>query len=132
MIIADSSIWIDYFNGNENFKTNLLDQKLFDVDVIMLDIIYLEILQGFGRQRDFEQAKEMLDYLPNHRTLVKEVRDLAIYNYRYLRKKGITPRKSIDNIIASYCIRYDIELLENDKDYLPYQQFLGLRCLNKL
>ncbi len=46
-----------------------------------------------------------------------------------LRKRGITVRKTIDSIIATYCIENQISLLHSDKDFMPFAQHLGLHLL---
>ena len=47
-------------------------------------------------------------------------------NYRSLRKKGITTRKTADVIIATFCIDNQIPLLFSDRDFLPFTEYLNL------
>ena len=126
MIIADTSIWIDYFNGVESAYTDFLDNKLNDDLVAVGDLILLEILQGFKKQREYDLAKETLLLLHQHDFLGKDNALTAADNFRILRKKGITIRKTNDVVIASYCISNKIPLLYNDKDFLPFSQHLNL------
>ena len=64
MILVDSSVWIDYFNGNRTWQTNLLNNLLADVPIVMGDLILAEILQGFRSDDDYESAKSYLSDLP--------------------------------------------------------------------
>ncbi len=127
MIVADTSVWIDYFNGILAPHTDQLDEVLGTEMVIIGDIIITELLQGFKNDRNFEQAKEVIESLEYREFVGKQNAIKAADNYRYLRKKGVTVRKTIDVIIATYCIENDIELIHNDKDFDPFEEFLGLK-----
>jgi predicted nucleic acid-binding protein len=126
MIVVDSSVWIDYFNGVDNPYTAKLD-ALLGVELIAIgDIILTEILQGFQSDKDFKTAKFMLLGLAVFDMLGQQNAITAAENYRYLRKKGITIRKTIDCMIATFCIQNDHELLFRDKDFQPFVEHLGL------
>lgn len=127
MLFIDSTVWVDYFNGRITTQTDYLDNTLTSIPVLVGDLILAEVLQGFRQDSDFEQARRALG---KFETVSMVTPDLAIQsarNYRTLRKKGITVRKTIDNLIATYCIENNHELLHNDSDFDPYEQFLGLR-----
>lgn len=126
MIIADTSVWIDYFNGKITPKTDLLDQKLDNDLVAVGDLILLEILQGFKLDKEYQLAKESLLQLEQRTFLGQSLALKAADNFRQLRKKGITIRKTNDVIIASYCIENQIPLLFSDKDFYPFVEHLGL------
>ncbi|GAA4811124.1 ribonuclease VapC [Marinicella pacifica] len=126
MIIADTSIWIDYFNGVDSQFTDALDSGLTDGVIAIGDIIFLEILQGFKSDKDYNLAKKSLSTLERfemfgHNQVLK-----AASNYRKLRKKGITIRKTNDVIIATFCIENKMPLLYLDKDFKPFVRYLGL------
>jgi predicted nucleic acid-binding protein len=126
MIIADTSIWIDYFNGVDSQFTDALDSGLTDGVIAIGDIIFLEILQGFKSDKDYNLAKKSLSTLEQfemfgHNQVLK-----AASNYRKLRKKGITIRKTNDVIIATFCIENKMPLLYLDKDFKPFVRYLGL------
>ena len=127
MILVDSSVWIDYFNGAETTQTTLLDEFLSTDTICIGDIILAEVLQGFRGDQDYKLAKEMLTELPIYQIITPELALIAADNYRILRKKGITVRKSVDNWIATFCIQNKIPLLFSDKDFNPYVEHLGLR-----
>lgn len=126
MILADTGIWIDYFNGVETQYTDRLDQALENGTVVIGDLIYLEILQGFRNDKDFRLAKAALDGLGRCEMLSWEIAKKSAENYRMLRKKGITIRKTADVIIATFCIESKLALLFSDKDFEPFVLHLGL------
>ena len=130
MILADSSVWIDYFNGHRTWQTNLLDNLLSDVPVIIGDLIMIEILQGFRSDNDFESAKSCLRDLPFRRMGGYQVAVQSSQNYRSLRKKGVTVRKTIDVIIATYCILEGLPLLHDDRDFDSMVSHLSLKIVS--
>jgi len=129
MVVVDSSVWISFFNGHDTWQTRLLDELLAEIPIIMGDIILTEVLQGFQSDRDFKSAENYLSVLPFR--LIGGF-DLAIQsakNYRLLRKKGGTVRKTIDVIIGTFCIMENLILLHDDHDFDPMADFLSLQVL---
>lgn len=127
MILVDSSVWIDYFNGLDTDETRFLDEALSTDTICIGDIILAEVLQGFRSDKDYQLAREMLLELPLYQIMNPELALAGAENYRKLRKKGITIRKSVDNWIATFCIVNKLPLLFSDKDFQPYVDILGLR-----
>ena len=127
MILVDSSVWIDYFNGVPTWQTDLLDTVLSDTLVIMGDLILAEVLQGFKSNKDYETAKHLLSALPFRRIGGYQVAVQSAQNYRSMRKAGVTVRKTIDVIIATYCIMTNLTLLHDDRDFDPMVSRLGLK-----
>jgi hypothetical protein len=130
MILVDTSVWINYFNGQRTWQTNLLDNLLSDVPVIMGDLILVEILQGFRSDNDYESAKSYLSALPFHQIGGCQIAVQSAQNYRILRKKGVTVRKTIDVIIGTYCILEGLPLLHDDHDFDPMVSHLSLKVLS--
>ncbi len=126
MILADTSVWIDYFNGNINALTDSLDAALVEGTVALADLIFLEILQGFKSDKDYMEARDALVTLDQYSIFSSEMVTVCAENYRSLRKKGITIRKTNDVIIATYCIEHRIPLLYKDRDFDPFVKYLGL------
>lgn len=126
MIIADTSVWIDYFNGQNNRQTDALDASLNDDIVAIGDLILLEILQGFRNDRDYNQAKNTLACLEQYEMFSHCYVLPCADNYRALRKKGITIRKTTDIIIATFCIENHLRLLFSDRDFEPFVKHLEL------
>jgi predicted nucleic acid-binding protein len=129
MILVDSSVWIDFFNGSETLATKKLDSLLGLQPVCTGDLILAEVLQGFRQGQDYEAAKKLLFSLPVHAMLGVALSLKSAENFRVLRKQGITIRKTIDTIIATYCIENNLSLLHSDKDFQPFQQLLGLQVM---
>lgn len=127
MILVDSSVWIDFFNGRETSETNLLDETLTTDSICIGDIILAEVLQGFRSDKDYRTAKELMLELPIYQIITPELALIGVENYRKLRKKGITVRKSVDNWIATFCIENQLPLLFSDKDFGPFVDYLRLR-----
>ena len=117
MILVDTSVWIDYFNGVRNWQTDALDDALSEDWVLTGDIILAEILQGFDRDSDFYKARQALDSLECVRLGGKALALEAATHYRHLRSQGVTVRKTVDMLIASYCIHTGTTLLHNDSDF---------------
>ncbi|MGJ0452942.1 MAG: type II toxin-antitoxin system VapC family toxin [Methylocystis sp.] len=127
MILVDSSVWIDYFRGVASPQTDRLDDLLDEELIAIGDLILSEVLQGFDRDRDFNRAQKFLTTLTIVELGGKEIALRAAKNYRKLRGLGVTPRKTIDTIIATRCIESDLPLLYSDRDFDPFVERLGLR-----
>ena len=127
MILVDSSVWIDFFNGTENSETDKLNEILGLEEVVIGDLILVEVLQGFRSDTDYKAAKNVLTSLTMHDLLGKHMAIKSANNFRKLRKKGITIRKTADVIIATYCIENKTPLLFTDKDFIPFVKNLRLK-----
>ena len=132
MILADTSVWVGYFNGQDNIHTDTLDTALAEGTVVIGDIILLEILQGFRNDKDYKSAKNTLGTLEQFEMLGHNMVEKCATNFRGLRKQGITIRRTTDVIIATFCIDNKIPLLFQDRDFTPFVEKLGLiSVLNK-
>ena len=127
MIVADTSAWIDYFNGVEADHVEILDNELLYNRVIICDLIIAELLQGFRTEKQLRIAKEIVERLEYVDFVGKEIAYKTAETYIILWKKWVTLRKTIDMIIGTFCIMHDIELIHNDKDYDPLEKYLGLK-----
>ena len=123
MILVDSSVFIDYFNGINNWHTDELNALLGNELVITGDYILAEVLQGFRNDKDYKIAKEIMQSFPCFNICNEELAIKSADNFRYLRTKGITIRKTVDLIIGTFCIENEIELLHNDRDFEPMGQY---------
>ena len=126
MIMVDSSVWIGYFTGADTKQTEVLDNTLGQQHVAIGDLILTEVLQGFRHDKDYNTAKSLFNELALFELLGKEMALKSADNFRALRKKGVTIRKTADVIIASFCIERNIPLLFSDKDFKPFVKHLGL------
>jgi len=131
MIFLDSTVLIDYFNGKSNWQVEFLDSVLGRELVVVGDYVLTEVLQGFRNNKDFQKAKTILLLFPCFDIGGKEIAIQSAKNYRLLRKKGVTIRKTIDTMIATFCIVNNFTLLHNDKDFAPFEKYLKLKVYNK-
>lgn len=129
MIIVDTSVWVDYFNGKLSEETDSLDTMLGNQEILLGDLILTEILQGFQEDRLFREAQNMLESFPVVTMLGMQFAVKSAANYRTLRKRGVTVRKTIDVMIGTYCIEKHIPLLYADRDFDPMVRHLGLHSV---
>ena len=127
MILADTSVWIDYLNGKITPHTDFLDDCLVEGTLAMGDLIFLEILQGIRDDNQYRQVRNKLSLLENFSMSSPSMAMNCADNFRALRKKGITIRKTNDVIIASFCIDKKIALLFTDRDFKPFTEHLNLQ-----
>lgn len=129
MILVDSSVWVDYLKGTINPQTEKLHDLLGSEPLAIGDLILTEVLQGFADERDFERARKLLTSLTVVNLGGQATAIQAARNFRKLRQIGITIRKTIDVIIATFCIENEYKLLHNDRDFDPFVKHLGLRSV---
>jgi predicted nucleic acid-binding protein len=127
LILIDSSVWIEYFNGATSPQAEKLDGLLGYDLLITGDLILTEVLQGFTLERDFNSARKLLTSLTIVELGGEEIAIQAARNFRTLRGLGITVRKTVDTLIATHCIENNHELLHSDRDFDPFAKHLGLR-----
>ncbi len=127
MILIVSSVWIDYFRGTTTTQTEKLDSLLGTEPLATCDLVFTEVLQGFINDQDFIQAKKIMTSLERIEMSGQNIAVQAAKNFRTLRLRGITVRKTIDTIIATGCIENEVLLLYSDKDFDPFVKHLGLR-----
>jgi len=127
VILVDSSVWIDYFNGIPTWQTDLLDNYLSNVPVVIGDLILTEVLQGFRSDKDYETAETFLSALPFRQMGGYNVAIQSAQNYRLLRRAGVTVQKTIDIMIATFCIMEGLILLHDDRDFNPMASHFPLK-----
>lgn len=131
MVLVDTSVWVDFFNGVDTAEVSELDGLLGSGRLLIGDLILAELLQGFGREADYRRARNLLADVPYADLVGREVAFAAAGNYRRLRSRGITVRKTIDVIIGTFCIVNGHELLHADRDFDPMEAALGLRIFRQ-
>ncbi len=129
MIVVDSSVWIDYFNGVETRETALLDDFLGEELIVIGDLILAEVLQGFRSEQDVRKARAALDTLVFEPMVGRDIALKAAGNYRALRAKGVTVRKTIDMLIGTFCMENGHRLLHRDRDFDPIEKHLDLETV---
>jgi predicted nucleic acid-binding protein len=129
VILVDSSVWIDYFNGTVTPQTEKLHDLLDREALAIGDLILTEVLRGFRAETEFEETRSRLSSL----TVVElggwQLAIQAARNFRTLRQLGVTVRSTIDCVIATRCIESGHQLLHSDRDFDPFAQHLGLRVV---
>ncbi len=130
MLVVDTSVWVDYFNGVENPQTDFLHAILDTSPILIGDLILAEVLQGFRYDQDFETAYRVLGKFMQPSMVTPVLAVQSARNHRFLRGKGITVRKTIDSLIATFCIENNHQLLHNDNDFDGYEEHLGLQVIH--
>ena len=126
MILVDSSVWVDYFNGVQSKETDFLDSTLGIEPIAIGDLILTEVLQGFRSDSDYRAAKSLLLGLTIFDLLGQDLAVRCADNFRALRRRGVTVRKTVDCVIATFCIERGLPLLYTDRDFKPFEKNLGL------
>jgi hypothetical protein len=126
MIVVDTTVWADWFNGAQTPEVDRLDQALSAHEAGLTRLILTEVLQGFRADADFERARAWLVRLP---VLELDIDGhvAAALLFRRLRRKGITVRGAVDCIVAQTCIVADAELLTGDRDFEAIAHHAPLR-----
>lgn len=130
MLLVDSTVWVDYFNGYATPQCDYLESVVASMPILVGDLILAEVLQGFHHDADFEKAHQALGKFSMTGMVSPGLALQSARNYRYLRQTGVSVRKTIDSLIATYCIENDHELLHRDADFDGYEQHLGLRVVH--
>lgn len=130
MLVVDTTVWVDYFNGQINPETDYLDHIISQELILVGDIILAETLQGFRADKDYALAQAALSKFEQTEMLNLQLAQQSAQNYRSLRKKGITVHKTIDCIIATFCIEKNHALLHRDSDFNGFEKHLGLNVVH--
>jgi predicted nucleic acid-binding protein len=131
MIVVDSSVWIDFFNGIATAEVGHLRGLIGRQPLLVGDLMLLEILQGVASEREARRVEIALRQFDLAPLLDPELAVRAAASYRLLRRRGITLRKTIDLIIGTFCIAHGHTLLTSDRDFLPMAEHLGLKLLRQ-
>lgn len=126
MIVVDSSVWIDHFNGAVTRETEALDALLCVEPIVTGGLILAEVLQGFRDDRDFRRTRAALDTLIFEPMTGRDIALASARNFRALRARGVTVRKTIDMLIATFCMEKGHLLLHSDRDFDPIVEYLEL------
>jgi predicted nucleic acid-binding protein len=130
MIIVDTTVWIDYFNGVRTLQTDWLDVQLARQRLGLTDLILCEVLQGVRDDRQWQQLRRDLLKFEVFGTGGVNLAVAAAQNYRTLRRQGLTVRATIDSLIATFCLLKGYELLHNNRDYDAFESALGLKVIH--
>ena len=130
MVVVDSGVWIDFFNGADAPEQAALRRLLSrgEATLVVPDLVLYEVLQGFRYERDYLQAETLMLSLDVEATGDPALARRAAVHYRSLRAVGITVRSAIDVLIATFCIDRGYTLLHRDRDFDAFADLRGLRA----
>ena len=129
MLVVDSSVWIDFFNGHDAPPAELLGHLLDhgEVRIVVPDLVLFEVLRGFRHERDLRTARQLMQSLAVETSTDPGLALAAVEHYRGLRGRGHTVRSGIDVLVAAFCIERDYALLHDDRDFDAFETHRGLR-----
>ena len=129
MLVADSSVWIGFFNKTGAASVEVLKQVLRhgEVRLVVPDLVLFEVLRGFRSERSYRQAKQLMESFDIETSAGHDQAIAAAGHYRSLREKGVTIRGPSDMLIATFCIDRNYALLHDDRDFDAFEIHRGLR-----
>jgi predicted nucleic acid-binding protein len=130
MVIVDTAVWVDYINGTSTPETEWLDREVGRQEIGLTDLILCEVLQGVRHERDFVACRERLFEFEIFVVGGIGIAVQAAENFRALRRQGLTVRKTIDCLIATFCIQEGHAFLHRDRDYDVFEKHLGLHVIH--
>jgi predicted nucleic acid-binding protein len=130
VVIVDTTVWVDYLNGVTTPEVEWFDRESTRQRLGLLDLMVCEILQGLSTDADAARVLRQLRRFEIFDTGGVALAEAAARNYRHLRSRGRTVRKTIDCLIATFCLEYDHALLHSDRDFDPFEETLELRVVH--
>ncbi len=133
MLVVDSGVWIDFFNAADDPAAQVLGQLLDhgEVTLVVPDLVLFEVLRGFRHERDYRQARRLMESLSVEASGGTELTLAAAQHYRSLRALGTTVRSAFNALLATFCIERDYALLHRDRDFDAFENLRGLRGWQK-
>ncbi|MFN0300994.1 MAG: PIN domain nuclease [Burkholderiales bacterium] len=129
MVIADTSVWVDFLRGSSAPHADSLAVLLENQEVVLCDRVLQEVLQGVRDEAEYRKVSASLRELPCFDLGGAAIAVNAAQNYRRLRRLGVTPRSATDVLIATFCIEQKHTLLHHDRDFDPLVKYLGLKVM---
>jgi predicted nucleic acid-binding protein len=130
MVIIDTTVWIDYLQGVSNKETSYLDREVARQRFGLTDLIFCEILQGINDEKLFKRVFQELRKFELFETGGADLAVESARNFRRLRQQGHTVRKTIDCLIATFCLQHGHSLLHRDRDFDHFEVLLGLKVVH--
>lgn len=131
MIFIDTSAWIEYFRNGKPSIVALIDSALSNNLVAIGDLVYCEIMQGIPLKKERDYVGPLLLSLPKFEMVGFERAEKTAENYRILRSKGITVRKTIDVMIGTFCAENKFPIIHNDRDFDLMAPHIGLEAFKR-
>ena len=130
MIIVDTTVWVDYLRGSRNPETEWLEREADRRRLGLTDLVLCEVLQGVRSEHEFGLVRTELQRFKLFESSGEALAVEAAKNYRTIRDQGITVRKTIDCLIATFCMANGHALLHRDRDFDPFEKILGLAVIH--
>lgn len=127
MVLVDTSAWIEFFRNGKADVVRSVDHYLETDDVAIGDLIYCEVMQGIYKDAARREIEDLFRTLPRFELVGFDIAAKSAANYRLLRKRGVTVRKTIDVLIGTFCAENDLPLVHNDRDFALMARHIGLR-----
>jgi hypothetical protein len=129
MVVVDTSAWIEYFRGGVLNVVKKVDRCLEQDLVGIGDLVYCEVMQGIRSPRERTRVSSLLLSLPQFDMVGFAMAEKSAANYRLLRSKGVTVRKTIDVLIGTFCAEHGLQIMHHDSDFDLMAEHIGLRIL---
>lgn len=129
MVIIDTSAWIEYLKDGIPLVVKKVDQCLEQDLVGIGDLVYCEIMQGIRSPRERSKVSSLLLSLPQFNMVGFSIAEKSAANYRLLRSKGVTVRKTIDVLIGTFCAEQGFQIVHYDSDFDLMAKHIGLKTL---
>ena len=126
MVIVDTSAWIEYLRGGLPRIVKKVDLCLEQDLVGIGDLVYCEVMQGIRSPRERGEVSTLLLSLPQFDMVGFSMAEKSAANYRLLRSKGVTVRKTIDVLIGTFCAENGLQLIHHDSDFTLMAKHIGL------
>ena len=125
-VLVDTSVWIDYFDGQATPQTDWLDQALGREPLVTADLVVGEVLRGLGGEREWEEARRALQSFRVYNLGGIELALRCAGHQRRLRSEGVPVPGQVDCLIATFCLDKGFALLHSDPAFEPFERHLGL------
>ncbi len=131
MALVDTSVWIDFLKGRETWQVSSLNQLILsDTDIYSTGMILQEVLSGIKKKSErIETRGDFERFIVIQPSIQSHIEAAEIFDA--CRKKGLTIRSSVDCLIASLALEYDLLLLHNDRDYRSISEVFPLRLVTE-
>lgn len=129
MVIVDTSAWIEYLKDGVPEVVEKVDRSLEQDLVAIGDLVYCEVMQGIRSSRERSQVSSLLLSLPQFDMVGFDMAEKSAANYRLLRSKGVTVRKTIDVLIGTFCAEHGLQIVHHDSDFDLMAKHIGLDVL---
>lgn len=121
MIVADTSTWIAFLQGDRGEDVQLLDQALGERQVLMAPVVLTELLSDPRLPVDIAQTLSQLPPI--------EIKSGYWQRAGLLRSKALAKRRKArlgDALIAQSCIDRGVALLTRDRDFRTFAEAAAL------